>query len=157
MNEKRQKNESSHLDPREFELPETVYSRDIENRVFQGIVLKTLSNIEGIGLVEGTFLDSLIGRLDKIKGIIAEQDAKTHSVKIKIEVRVKDDVSIPLKADEIQTLVVQEITKITGVRVSEIHVIFKELIREEASPEGSLINIPEKLSRAESTTIEDEF
>ena len=124
MNEKRLKSEPSHLDPREFELPETVYSRDIENRVFQGIVLKTLSKIEGIGLVEGTFLDSLIGRLDKIKGIIAEQDPKTHSVKIKIEVRVKDDVNIPFIADEIQTLVVQEITKITGVRVSEIHVEF---------------------------------
>ena len=119
------------LDPQEFDFPETTFSRDIENRVFQGIILKILSQITGIGLLEGAFLESLIGRLDKIKGIGIEQDAKTHSVHIKIEVSIQYGVNIPQKADEIQNAVVEEITRMTGVRVSEIHIVFKELRQEE--------------------------
>ena len=41
----------SKLDTKEFELPETIFSRDLENRVFQSIALQSLSEIDGISLV----------------------------------------------------------------------------------------------------------
>jgi uncharacterized alkaline shock family protein YloU len=158
MIEKRQKCATQHLDPLEFELPDTTYSRDIENRVFQGIVLKTLSRISGIGLLEGTFLENLIGRIDKVNGISTEQDTKTQSVKIKIEISVQYGVSIPKKAEEIQTAVVEEITNMTGLRVSEIHVVFKELAREQVVPEEEPIpNIPVEIANTFTEELQDEF
>ena len=39
------------VDAREMQLPETVFIRDIETRVFQAICLQTLAKIEGIGLL----------------------------------------------------------------------------------------------------------
>jgi uncharacterized alkaline shock family protein YloU len=158
MTEKKKHCETQHIDPLEFELPDTIYSRDIENRVFQGIVLKILSRISGIGLLEGTFLEDLIGRVDKVKGISTEQDTKTQSVKIRIEVSVQYGVSIPKKAEEIQTAVVEEITKMTGLRVSEIHVIFKELSRELPLPEEeSLSKIPVEVANSFPEELQDEF
>ena len=35
------------VDTKEFELPETVFIRDIENKVFQSIVLQCLAQIDG--------------------------------------------------------------------------------------------------------------
>lgn len=155
MIEKKRPCDAQQLDPLEFELPDTTYSRDIENKLFQGIVLKTLSRISGIGLLEGTFLGNLI---DKIKGISTEQDAKTQSVKIKIEVSIQYGLSIPKKAEEIQTAVVEEITKMTGLRVSEIHVVFKELMREEApQEEAPSPPIPIEVASTFSHEFESEF
>ena len=75
--------QSKKLDDREIELPETMYIRDIETRVFQAICLQTLAKIEGIGLLEGNLIDSLLGReLERIKGIHVEQDQKKQSVVI---------------------------------------------------------------------------
>lgn len=117
------------LDTKEFELPETLFVRDIENRVFQGIVLQCLSEIEGIGLVEGNFIDNIFSRgQEGIAGISAEQDNKNHSVNIKVEVNVQYGVSIPEKAEEIQTKISEEITRITGLHVSSIHLIFKNIL-----------------------------
>ena len=142
------------LDPQEFDFPETTYSRDVENRVFQSIILKILSQISGIGLLEGTFLDSLIGRMDKIKGIAVEQDATTHSVHIKIEVSIQYGVNIPQKAEEIQTAIVKEITSMTGMHVAEVHVVFKELMREE----GEIVpTLPKGLDAPFTNDFENEF
>lgn len=117
------------VDTKEFELPETHFVRDIENRVFQGIILECLSKIEGITLVEGNIIDSLFGRgsLEGVKGIYVEQDNKNHSVGIKIEVNICYGYSIPEKAEEIQTLCSEEITKLTGLHVSYVHVVFKSI------------------------------
>lgn len=120
------------VDTKEFELPETVFVRDIDNRVFQEIVLQCLATIPGILPIEGNILDSILGRSEGIKGIQAEQDPKTHTVSIKVEVSISYGLSIPEKADEIQTRVAEEITKITGLHVDLVHVVFKSLI----SPEG---------------------
>ena len=122
-------------DPHEYSLPDTTYSRDIENRVFRGIIIKTLSQITGIGLVEGGFFESLIGNPDKAQGITTLQDPKNHSLKVKIEVSVQFGVSIPEKAEEIQTAVVRELTAMTGIHVAEVHVVFKELFHNSASPQ----------------------
>ena len=127
-------NQLKNMDSREIELPDTVFIRDIETRVFQGIVLQTLAKIEGIGLLEGNLFDSLLGReLERVKGIYVEQDQKKHSVNIRIEINVSYAVSIPEKAEEVQTKLTEEVSRWTGLHVAQVHVIFKELI----SPKGS--------------------
>ena len=67
------------MDTREIELPETVFIRDIDTRVFQAIALQCLAKIEGIGLLEGNLFDSLLGReVERVKGIHVVQDQKQH-------------------------------------------------------------------------------
>jgi len=120
------------VDTKEFELPETIFVRDIENRVIQGIVLQCLAKIDGITLTEGNFIDNILGRdsLEGIKGIHAEQDNKKQCVGIKVEVNVCYGVSIPDKAEEIQSKVAKEVTKLAGLHVSCIHVVFKNIVPE---------------------------
>jgi uncharacterized alkaline shock family protein YloU len=125
-------NELMKMDEKEIDLPETTYVRDIESRVFQGIVLKCLSKIEGIGLIGGNLIDSLLGRdTERIKGIHVDQEQKRHSVFIRVEANIMYGISIPAKAEEIQTKIIEEITSYTGLHVSCVHVIFKNLIIEE--------------------------
>lgn len=114
----------------ELELPETIYVRDIEDRVFQMIVLQCLAKIPGISLVEGKFIDHLLGRggLERLKGVVVEQNEKNRSVGIRVEVNVCYDVSIPEKAEEIQVKVTEEITRLTGLHVARVHVIFKGVV-----------------------------
>lgn len=130
MHELKKNNEQKKVDTNEFEIPETMYVRDIENRVFQGIVLQVLSKIDGISLVEGNFIDNFLGRdsLEGIRGIHAEQDSKKQCVNIKVEVNICYGVSIPQKAEEIQTKVAEEITRLSGLHVSTIHVVFKNIV-----------------------------
>lgn len=133
------------IDPKELNLPDTIYSRDIEGRVFQGIVCQCLAKINGISLVSGTFIDSLLGRdaQERFSGITIEQDEKKPEVKIKVEINIKYGVSIPDKAEEIQNKIVQEISVFTGLHVSSVHVIFKNIViegikdKEEQNIEGS--------------------
>src|SRR3990167_9690979 len=116
------------MDAREIELPETVFIRDIECRVFQGIALQWLSRIKGIGFLEGNLFDSLLGReLERVKGIYVEQDQKKHSVTIRVEIDIAYGVNIPKKAEEVQENLVKEISQWTGLHVSSVHVIFKNL------------------------------
>lgn len=128
--EKKLSVDTKKVDTKEFEIPETVFVRDIENRVFQGIVLQCLSQVEGISLVEGNFIDNIFGRTaqEGIKGITADQDSKNRSVNIKIEVNVCYGISIPEKAEEIQSKIADEITRLTGLHVSCIHVVFKNVV-----------------------------
>ena len=123
----------------ELELPETIFVRDIENRVFQAFVLQCLAKIEGINLVEGNFIDNILGRdsLEGVKGIHAEQDSKNQTVNVKVEVNVCYGVAIPEKADEIQTKISEEITRLTGLHVGCVHVVFKNVIL--ADPKEKLI------------------
>ncbi len=119
------------MDSKEIELPETTYVRDIESKVFQAISLQCLAKIEDITLLEHNLFDSLLGReLDHIKGIHVEQDQEKHSVFIRIEINVKYGVSIPEKAEEIQSKIAEEISTLTGLHVACVHVIFKNLITE---------------------------
>lgn len=128
------------MDSREIELPETVFIRDIETRVFQGIALQCLSKIEGIALLEGNLFDSLLGReIDRSKGIHVEQDQKRQSVDVRVEINIQYGISIPEKAEEVQMRLAEEISRWTGLHVASVHVIFKELIsvqdQAEASPD----------------------
>ncbi len=131
MEELKRNDVLSKMDTKELELPLTSYIRDIESKVFQGIVLKCLSKIKGIGLMEGNLFENLLGRdTDKIKGIHVEQDLKKYSVFIKVEINIAYGYSIPEKAEEIQNQIIKEIITYTGLHVSCVHVIFKNLISE---------------------------
>ncbi len=117
------------IDAREIELPDTVFVRDIESRVFQAICLQTLSQIEGIGLLEGSLIDSLLGReLERVKGIHVIQDSAKHSVDIRVEIKIAYGVSIPEKAEEVQAKLAEEVSRWSGLHVASVHVIFKDLI-----------------------------
>lgn len=121
------------MDAREIELPDTVFIRDIETRVFQGIVVQSLAKISGIGLLEGNLFDSLLGReIESVKGIHVEQDQKKHSVAIRVEINIVYGFQIPEKAEEIQTLLAEDISRWTGLHVASVHVIFKDLIHPQA-------------------------
>ncbi len=127
------------MDAREVELPETVYIRDIETRVFQTICLQTLANIDGIGLLGGNLIDALLGReLDRVKGIYVEQDGKKHSVTIRVEVNIAYGLSIPEKAEEIQSKLAEAISDLTGLHVASIHIIFKNVIFPATAKEESV-------------------
>ena len=128
------------IDTKEIELPDTVYVRDIETKVFQSIVVQCLLRIEGIALVDGNLIDNLFGRepAERISGVFVEQDPKTHSVQVKLEVNVAYGVCIPEKAEEIQTKVTQELSRLTGLHVGLVHVIFKNLITKASSGQASL-------------------
>jgi uncharacterized alkaline shock family protein YloU len=133
-------NQTKNLDDRELQLPETLYIRDIETRVFQAICLQTLAKIEGIGLLEGNLFDSLLGReLDRIKGIHVEQDQKKQSVQVRVEINIGYGISIPEKAEEVQAKLAEEITRWTGLHVSSVHVILKNLILPPMDPEEPLV------------------
>ena len=117
------------MDVREIELPDTVFVLDIETRVFQRIVVQTLAKISGIGLLEGNLFDSLLGReLEHVKGIHVEQDAKKHAVNLRVEINIAYGISLPEKSEEIQTRLVEEISRWTGLHVASVHVIFKDLL-----------------------------
>lgn len=122
------------IDTKEFELPETIFERDIESRVFQSIALHCLANIEGVGLLEGSLIDSFLGRdgPGSVKGIHVEQDQKSRAVSVKVEIKVAYGVSIPEKAEEIQLAISREISKLTGLHVGRVHVVFIDIIFHEA-------------------------
>jgi uncharacterized alkaline shock family protein YloU len=121
------------MDARGMELPNTVFIRDIETRVLQGIVLQSLAKIEDISLLEGNLFDSLLGRdVERVKGIHVEQEQKGRSVDIRVEINIVYGVSIPAKSEEIQTKLVEEVTRWTGLHVTSVHVVFKELISPQA-------------------------
>lgn len=121
--------EDIRVDTQELEVPETTYVRDIENRVFQAIILQVLTKIEDINLLEGNLIDAILhrGNVERIKGIFVEQESKNPTIKIKVEVNVHYGISIPEKAKEIQQKIAEEVNALTGLHVSCVHVIFKSM------------------------------
>ncbi|MCH9630948.1 MAG: hypothetical protein S4CHLAM37_09590 [Chlamydiia bacterium] len=118
----------------DYEFADTVFVRDVDSRVFQAISYKCLLGIEGVELIGGNILDSLLGResaSERIKGITVDQDQKNHSVNIKIEVNVAYGISIPEKSEEIQSKVAKELAALTGLHVASVHVVFKNLITQQ--------------------------
>jgi uncharacterized alkaline shock family protein YloU len=120
------------IDSKELSLPDTIFSRDIESKIFQAIIFQCLLKVEGISLPGKNLIDSILGRdaKDRYTGINVEQDLEQHSVSIKVEVNIKYGLSIPEKSEEIQSKIIVEISKLTGLHVSCVHVIFKNLILE---------------------------
>ncbi len=110
----------------ELHYPDTTYIQNIDDRVFQSIVLECLGRVPGVTCATGNLFDNLLGRgSDRLRGIHIAQEAKSHSVGIKVEVDIEYGLSIPEKSEEIQLEVSTAITKLTGLHVSSVHVIFK--------------------------------
>ncbi|NDE63629.1 MAG: Asp23/Gls24 family envelope stress response protein [Chlamydiae bacterium] len=127
---------------------ETIFIKDIDSRVFQAITIKCLSGIEGIALIEGNFIDHLLGREGLgAKGITVEQDPKNQSISIKVELNIAYGISIPEKAEEIQNKLIDQIVRFTGHTVSVVHVIFKSMITEIVAEENE----------AKESSYQDEF
>ena len=151
---------ASEIDPKELTYPDTVFVRDIETRVFQMITVKTLATIEGIYLIEGGLFDNLLGRegAEKVKGIHVEQDSKSHSVNIKIELNIGYGISIPDKSEEIQTRLVEDIVNLTGLHVASVHIVFKNLLQEEdleAILADKMANVTEKKEESEEEALNE--
>lgn len=106
------------------------FGQEIEDRVFQSIALQCLAKIEGVSLIEGNIIDHLFGRssTERIRGINVNQDAKTGALKVKVEVNMAYGICIPDKAQEIQHRIADEMKALTGLSVSGVHVVFKNLI-----------------------------
>lgn len=144
------KEKTGKVDTKEFELPQTVFSRDIETRVLQVLILYSLGKIAGVGLIGGTLIDTLFGReVERVKGIHVEQDSKNHSVKVNVEINVDYGISIPEKAEEVQNQIVQEITSLTGMHVASVHVVIKGVlppkeVGQEKSPTLLIQQFPEE-------------
>ena len=117
------------IDQKEFEIPETLYVRDIEDRVFQAIAAQCVNKAEGVRLAEGYFLGNILHRerKDYLGGIQVEQDSRNHSIAVRLEVDLEYGYSIPQKAEELQSSIAKEITEITGLHVSTVHVLFKAI------------------------------
>jgi uncharacterized alkaline shock family protein YloU len=113
---------------KEVELSETTFTQDIDIKIFQTIILQTLSEIQGITLLEGGFFDGLLRRGENIKGITIEQDPEQHSINIRVELNVFYGVSIPEKAEEIHRNLAKELTKLTGLHIKNVHIVFKGLV-----------------------------
>ncbi|MFZ4772815.1 MAG: Asp23/Gls24 family envelope stress response protein [Chlamydiia bacterium] len=136
------------LQSNDSSVTETIFIKDIESRVFQAITIKCLSDIEGIALIEGNFIDHLLGREGLgAKGIIVEQDPKNQSVSIRVELNIAYGVSIPEKAEEIQNKLIDQVVRFTGHTVSVVHVIFKSMITD----------IPTEDVSSKETIYQDEF
>jgi uncharacterized alkaline shock family protein YloU len=117
------------IDTKELVLPETVFIRDVETKVFQSIVVQSLKDIQGVETLEGNLFDNLLGdSLDGIKGIHVDQDQKNHSINVRLEINVAYGIVIPEKAEEIQNKILQDVSHLTGLHVGTVHVIFKNLI-----------------------------
>lgn len=125
-----------HIDTKEFEIPDTLYIRDIDSAVFQSIVLQCLAEVKGVSLLDGGLLDTLLGRDGKesVRGIFVQQDPEKHSVSVKVEIGVLYGINLPQKAEEIQSTIAHEITKLTGLHVAAVHVVFKNIFLKEAAP-----------------------
>lgn len=119
----------------EFEYPETLFVSDIDNKVFQNLVVRSLSTIGGVTLAEGNLIDNLlhIANPEGISGVGINQDSKNHTVAVKVEVCVAYGLSIPEKAEEIQARISEEITRYTGLHVSEVHVVIRDILLPSAS------------------------
>ena len=118
------------LDTKEFEMPKTIFSHDIETRVIQIIILQCLNKIQGVSLLEGALIDTLFGReVERVKGISVEQDNKSHSIKIKIEINVEYGLAIPAMTAIVQERLVEEISQLTGLHVAAVHVVVRGILQ----------------------------
>ena len=109
---------------------DVVYIQDVDNKVFQAIVVKTLMKIDGVRLLEeGSLIDDLLGResQSRIKGVLIEQDLKQHSVSIKIELELAYGLSLKVMAKKVQESIVKDVQEFTGFTIASVHLVFKHL------------------------------
>lgn len=146
------------VDTAEFKLAETVFIHDIENKVFQSIVLQCLAQIDGISLVEGNFIDHLLGRNSEgLKGIHAEQNEKHQTIDIRVEVNIVYGIPIPEKVEEIQTKISEQITTLTGLHVGSVHIVVRNVVSSEQVSKALPAAAGQVSSHSAKSTIEEEY
>lgn len=130
-----QKTDTQRFYSKELELPDTLFVRDIDNRVFQHLVAQALARVPDVALVEGGFMHNILsrGNTDSVSAIHAEQDSQAKSLKIRVDLNIAYGVAIPEKAEEIQNLLNEELTRLTGLHVASIHLVFRGLIPQASS------------------------
>lgn len=143
---------------KELDFPETIFIRDIESRVIQAFVVQCLFKIEGVSLLGGNFIDNILGRdsVEGVRGIHVEQDSRNHSVSVRVEINITYGVPIPEKAKEIQENIAEEITTLTGLHVSCVHVIFKNVTIPDHTKK-QIANVKNDNTPQEIEEMEDEF
>lgn len=113
----------------EVDPSKTVCSHDIETRAIQILILNILNKVEGVCLLATNLIDTLLGReAERLKGIFVEQDPKTHTLKIRIEVNMHYGISIPEKVKEVHRRILQEVEEFMQLPVAHIHVVVKGLV-----------------------------
>ena len=84
--------------------------------------------------------------MDKNNDVLNSMESRTYQARGD-EVNVEYGLPLPEKAEEIQTKISHEISRLTGLHVSTIHVVFKNLIipgpEVEQVEEPSLIEVKE--------------
>jgi len=83
-----------------------------------------------------------IANPDGISGVIITQDSKNHSVAVRVELNVAYGISIPDKAEEVQARISEEVTRYTGLHVSEVHVVVKDILLPNEGRETHSANHP---------------
>lgn len=116
----------------EYELPETTFVRDIDDRVFKAIAVECVRSLDGVQPAYGGFFDQLLGRegSDATKAVSITQHESEHALSIKIEISVRYGENIPQKAEEVQNLIAKEVSCLTGLHVKAVHVVFRNLYTE---------------------------
>ncbi len=144
-------NQFRHLDTSELTLPETLFIHDIDSRVFQAIALQCIVSTEGLASLAANLLDSFLGRdsTERAKGIHVEQSEKEHSVNFRIEVNIAYGIAIGPKAKELQEKVSVEVSRLTGLHVACVHVIFKNIFHQKTDPAIAEAPRPERGSEQE--------
>lgn len=74
-----------------------------------------------------------------------------------MEVNIIFGVKIPQKAEEIQTKISEEITKLTGLHVASVHVVFKNVISVEQANRIAAGNLTPVISQHSEEEYTDEF
>jgi uncharacterized alkaline shock family protein YloU len=148
------------LDRREFDFPETHYLSNIDNKVFQNIVANAVQEIEGVSLYGGKLFGQLLlrERRENARSIRISQNEASHSVEVIVEVTIAYGLSIPTVAEELQNKIAERIIEMTGLHVSSIEVIFRDIVSRDkiATIEDLAANEEERIRSAEGFS-EDEY
>jgi len=87
-----------------------------------------VAEIDGVQPIDGSFIEHLLGRdSEGFRGVTVEQDSENHSVSLKVEVKVRFGILIPEKSEEVQNAISKAISDYTGLHVSSVHVVFKNV------------------------------
>ncbi|OGV47532.1 MAG: hypothetical protein A2017_22375 [Lentisphaerae bacterium GWF2_44_16] len=107
----------------------------IHENVIASIVRKVTCSIKGVLRLAGSPL------LDNIAEIVGSRKIHDRAisinladddVKIEVKINVAYGVHVPTLAVEIQTAIIEEVEKITGMRVSQVNIIVQELDEEDS-------------------------
>jgi uncharacterized alkaline shock family protein YloU len=146
------------------EVSTVAFGQEIEDKVFQSIALQCLAKIEGVSLIEGNIIDHLFGRSssERIRGITIQQDSKSRALNVRVEINAEYGVMLPQKAEEIQQKIAEEMKTLTGLGVSGVHVVFKNLVvpQKELAKKSTAIDfddVPELHEEAAELEAEEEL